>query len=54
MGFILDIRVAAQNHLLTEIFPGSKAKERQPQDPRFEVLRPHPSAPAGRAKGRPD
>lgn len=50
MGFIMDVRVAAQNHLLPDIFPGSKAKERQPQDPRFEVLRPHPSAPAGRAK----
>jgi len=40
MGFVFDVRVAAQNHLLAELFPGSIARERQPEDPRIEVLRP--------------
>ncbi len=47
-GFILDVKVAAQNHLLAEIFPGSQARERQPEDPRVVVLRPMREAPEGR------
>ncbi|MBM3301565.1 MAG: hypothetical protein FJY85_16655, partial [Deltaproteobacteria bacterium] len=38
--YLSDLRVAAQNHLLAGIFPGYRAKERRPDDPRFEVLRP--------------
>lgn len=42
LGYLFDLRVAAQNRLLFELFPGSKVRERQPADPRFEVLRPTP------------
>lgn len=39
LGYLFDLRVAAQNHLLTGVFSG-RVRERQPTDPRIEVLRP--------------
>lgn len=39
LGYLFDLRVAAQNHLLAGIFPG-RVQEQQPADPRIEVLRP--------------
>ncbi len=38
-GYLFDLRVGAQNRLLSGIFPGH-APERKPTDPRVEVLRP--------------
>ncbi len=38
-GIIFDLRVAAQNYLLGELFPGKKATQRKPGDPSVEIVK---------------